>query len=105
MIDGKRALACGYGDVGKGCTLALRGAGARVLITELDLICALQVCMEGFQGVTMESAWVRSTSSPRPRAFQHLHAWRTEDAATDGAALRTDVAAADDAGASRVLAI
>merc|ERR1711920_1043662 len=54
MIGGKRALVCGYGDVGKGCAFALRGAGARVLITEIDPICALQVCMEGFQVVTME---------------------------------------------------
>jgi len=54
MIGGKRALVCGYGDVGKGCAFALRGAGARVLVTEVDPICALQACMEGFQVVTME---------------------------------------------------
>merc|ERR1712204_26321 len=55
MIGGKRALVCGYGDVGKGCAFALRGAGARVLVTEIDPICALQACMEGFQVVTMDS--------------------------------------------------
>merc|ERR1712118_278496 len=55
MIGGKRALVCGYGDVGKGYCFALRGAGARVLVTEIDPICALQACMEGFQVVTMES--------------------------------------------------
>merc|ERR1711896_106555 len=55
MIGGKRALVCGYGDVGKGCAFAMRGAGARVLITEIDPICALQACMEGFQVVTLES--------------------------------------------------
>merc|ERR1712048_789136 len=55
MIGGKRALVCGYGDVGKGCAFALRGAGARVLVTEIDPICALQACMEGFQVVDMES--------------------------------------------------
>merc|ERR1712224_723298 len=55
MIGGKRALVAGYGDVGKGCAFALRGAGARVLITEIDPICALQACMEGFQVVKMES--------------------------------------------------
>merc|ERR1711978_343566 len=55
MIGGKRALVCGYGDVGKGCAFALRGSGARVLVTEVDPICALQACMEGFQVVTMES--------------------------------------------------
>jgi len=54
MIGGKRALVCGYGDVGKGCAFAMRGAGARVMITEIDPICALQACMEGFQVVTME---------------------------------------------------
>merc|ERR1712039_715637 len=55
MIGGKRALVAGYGDVGKGCAFAMRGAGARVMITEIDPICALQACMEGFQVVTMES--------------------------------------------------
>merc|ERR1712139_719444 len=55
MIGGKRALVCGYGDVGKGCAFALRGGGARVLVTECDPICALQACMEGFQVVTMGS--------------------------------------------------
>jgi adenosylhomocysteinase len=55
MMGGKRALICGYGDVGKGSAFAMRGAGARVLITEIDPICALQACMEGFQVVTMES--------------------------------------------------
>merc|ERR1712230_216922 len=55
MIGGKRALVCGYGDVGKGCAFALRGCGARVIITEVDPICALQACMEGFQVATMES--------------------------------------------------
>merc|ERR1739845_12847 len=55
MIGGKRALVCGYGDVGKGCAFALRGAGARVLISEIDPICALQACMEGFQVVKMET--------------------------------------------------
>merc|ERR1712066_615379 len=55
MIGGKRALVCGYCDVGKGCAFAMRGAGARVLITEIDPICALQACMEGFQVVAMDS--------------------------------------------------
>merc|ERR1712141_94754 len=54
MIGGKRALVCGYGDVGKGCAFALRGSGARVLVTECDPICALQACMEGSQVVTMD---------------------------------------------------
>merc|ERR1711972_18256 len=55
MIGGKRALVCGYGDVGKGSAFAMRGAGARVLISECDPICALQACMEGFQVVNLES--------------------------------------------------
>merc|ERR1711887_516763 len=55
MIGGKRALICGYGDVGKGCAFAMRGAGARVMITEIDPICALQACMEGYQVVALES--------------------------------------------------
>merc|ERR1712217_940013 len=55
MIGGKRALVCGYGDVGKGCAFAMRGAGARVLITEIDPICALQTCMEGFQVTTLDA--------------------------------------------------
>merc|ERR1712028_276947 len=54
MIGGKRVLICGYGDVGKGCAFAMRGSGARVIITECDPICALQACMEGFQVATME---------------------------------------------------
>merc|ERR1712054_200712 len=54
MIGGKRAAIMGYGDVGKGCAFAMRGAGARVIITEIDPICALQACMEGFQVATME---------------------------------------------------
>merc|ERR1712085_201918 len=55
MIGGKRVLICGYGDVGKGSAFAMRGAGARVMITEIDPICALQACMEGFQVVTLDS--------------------------------------------------
>merc|ERR1711953_319550 len=54
MIGGKTALICGYGDVGKGCAFAMRGCGARVIITEIDPICALQACMEGFQVATMD---------------------------------------------------
>ena len=48
MISGKMAVVCGYGDVGKGCAQALKSQGARVVITEIDPICALQACMEGF---------------------------------------------------------
>lgn len=56
MVAGKVAVVCGYGDVGKGCAQSLRSYGARVLITEIDPICALQAAMEGYQVVTMEEA-------------------------------------------------
>ena len=56
MISGKKAVVCGYGDVGKGCAQAFRGSGATVFITEIDPICALQACMEGYQVVTMDEA-------------------------------------------------
>jgi adenosylhomocysteinase len=49
-------VVCGYGDVGKGCAQAFRGQGATVFVTEIDPICALQACMEGFQVVTMDDA-------------------------------------------------
>jgi adenosylhomocysteinase len=54
MIAGKTALICGYGDVGKGCAASLKGQGARVLVTEIDPICALQAAMEGYQVVRLE---------------------------------------------------
>ncbi|MEJ5285534.1 MAG: adenosylhomocysteinase [Brevinematia bacterium] len=54
MIAGKVAVVCGYGDVGKGSAQALRGMGARVIITEIDPICALQAAMEGYQVTTVE---------------------------------------------------
>jgi adenosylhomocysteinase len=54
LIGGKVALVCGYGDVGKGCAESLRGQGARVIITEVDPICALQAAMDGYQVATIE---------------------------------------------------
>jgi adenosylhomocysteinase len=56
MFAGKVAVVCGYGDVGKGCAHALKGQGARVIVTEIDPICALQAAMEGYQVTTMEEA-------------------------------------------------
>ncbi|MGE0747660.1 MAG: adenosylhomocysteinase [Rhodospirillales bacterium] len=56
MIAGKIAVVAGYGDVGKGCAQSLRAQGARVLVTEIDPICALQATMEGYEIVTMEEA-------------------------------------------------
>ncbi len=54
LIGGKVAVVCGYGDVGKGCAESLRGQGARVIITEIDPICALQAAMDGYQVATLE---------------------------------------------------
>jgi adenosylhomocysteinase len=54
MIAGKVAVVCGYGDVGKGCAQSLKGQGARVIVTEIDPICALQAAMEGYQVLTLE---------------------------------------------------
>lgn len=56
MVAGKTVVVAGYGDVGKGCVQSMRGFGARVLVTEIDPICALQAAMEGYQVVTMEDA-------------------------------------------------
>jgi adenosylhomocysteinase len=54
MLAGKVTVVCGYGDVGKGCAQALRGQGARVIVTEIDPICALQAAMEGYQVLTLD---------------------------------------------------
>src|SRR5262249_55170998 len=54
LIGGKTAVVCGYGDVGKGCAESLRGQGARVIVTEVDPICALQAAMDGYQVLTLE---------------------------------------------------
>ena len=66
MIGGKVAVICGYGDVGKGCASSLRGQGARVIVTEIDPICALQAAMEGYE--VPSTTWSRAptSSSPRP---------------------------------------
>lgn len=56
MVAGKVVVVCGYGDVGKGCAQSMRGFGARVIVTEIDPICALQAAMEGFEVTTLEDA-------------------------------------------------
>ena len=56
MLGGKVAVICGYGEVGKGCAQALRGQGCRIIVTEIDPICALQAAMEGYPVITMEEA-------------------------------------------------
>ncbi|MGE3807846.1 MAG: adenosylhomocysteinase, partial [Gemmataceae bacterium] len=82
MISGKKAVVCGYGDVGKGCAQAFRGAGATVFITEIDPICALQACMEGFQVVTMDDAckfgdiFVTTTGNVDVITRQHMDAMK-----------------------------
>merc|ERR1712078_254441 len=78
MIGGKCALICGFGDVGKGCAHAMRGCGARVMVTEIDPICALQACMEGFQVVTLESVvseidiFVTTTGNFKIITWEHM---------------------------------
>jgi len=84
MIAGKVAVVCGYGDVGKGSAQSLRAQGARVLITEIDPICALQAAMEGFQVVTMEEAApladivVTATGCDDVVTFEHMKAMKNE---------------------------
>ncbi|SFE69865.1 adenosylhomocysteinase [Thermophagus xiamenensis] len=56
MVAGKTVVVCGYGDVGKGCAQSMRGFGARVLVTEIDPICALQAAMEGYEVTTLDDA-------------------------------------------------
>ncbi|MFE3290615.1 adenosylhomocysteinase [Rhodococcus sp. NPDC059234] len=78
LIGGKAALVCGYGDVGKGCAEALRGQGARVAVTEIDPINALQALMDGFEVKTVEEAigWadivVTSTGNKDIITFEHM---------------------------------
>jgi adenosylhomocysteinase len=78
MVSGKKAVVCGYGDVGKGCAQAFASARATVYITEIDPICALQACMEGYQVVTMDDAckfgdiFVTSTGNVDVITRQHM---------------------------------
>lgn len=82
MMAGKVAVVAGYGDVGKGSAESLRGAGARVLVTEIDPICALQAAMDGFEVVTMEEAckraniFVTATGNIHIIADRHFKAMR-----------------------------
>lgn len=78
MISGKVGVVCGYGDVGKGCAQALRGAGAQVVVTEVDPICALQAAMEGFRVLTIEDTlgwgdiYVTTTGNKDIITFDHM---------------------------------
>jgi adenosylhomocysteinase len=84
MIAGKVAVVCGYGDVGKGCSHSLRGFGARVIVTEVDPINALQAAMEGFEVNTIESAladadiYVTTTGNCDVITFEHLQAMKDQ---------------------------
>ena len=79
MVAGKVCVVCGYGDVGKGSAQSLRSCGARVLVTEVDPICALQAAMEGFEVVTMEEAaprgniFVTATGNIDVITLEHLY--------------------------------
>ncbi len=78
MISGKVAVVLGYGDVGKGCAQSLKGQGARVIVTEIDPICALQACMEGFQVLTLDDVlsyadiFITTTGNKNVITAEHL---------------------------------
>jgi adenosylhomocysteinase len=82
LMGGKIALVCGYGDVGKGCAEALRGQGARVIVTEIDPICALQAAMDGYQVATVEDVvsdvdiFVTATGNKNIITLDHLLAMK-----------------------------
>jgi len=82
MLAGKTAVVCGYGDVGKGSAASLQGAGARVKVTEVDPICALQASMDGFEVVTLEDVvsdadvFVTTTGNRDIIRIEHMHAMK-----------------------------
>ena len=84
MVAGKVVLVCGYGDVGKGCAQSMRGFGARVLVTEIDPICALQAAMEGYEVTTVEDAlpladiYVTATGNYHVITGQHMMGMKDE---------------------------
>jgi adenosylhomocysteinase len=84
MVAGKVVVVAGYGDVGKGCTRAMRGFGARVIVTEIDPICALQAAMEGYEVATMEEAvkegdiFVTTTGCCDIITIEHMRAMKDE---------------------------
>ncbi|HBA35770.1 MAG TPA: adenosylhomocysteinase, partial [Gammaproteobacteria bacterium] len=84
MIAGKTAVILGYGDVGKGCAQALKGMGAKVCVTEIDPICALQAAMEGFQVVRMEDVaaeadiFVTATGNVSVVTLEHMKAMKDQ---------------------------
>ena len=84
MISGKVVVVCGYGDVGKGCAQSMRGFGARVIVTEIDPICALQAAMEGFEVKTIEGAldeaniYVTATGNSDIIKYEHMTAMKDQ---------------------------
>jgi adenosylhomocysteinase len=82
MLSGKVAVVCGYGDVGKGCCQSLKGQGARVIVTEVDPICALQAAMEGYQVLTIEDTleyadlFISTTGNYKIITAAHMHAMK-----------------------------
>ncbi|MDR2883350.1 MAG: adenosylhomocysteinase [Alistipes sp.] len=84
MIAGKVVVVCGYGDVGKGCARSMKSYGARVIVTEIDPICALQAAMEGFEVMTVEDAlpegniWVTTTGNRDIITLEHMRAMRDQ---------------------------
>jgi len=82
MMAGKTAVVCGYGDVGKGSAASLQGAGARVKVTEVDPICALQAAMDGFEVLTLEDAvkdadiFITTTGNKDIIRLEHMHAMK-----------------------------
>ncbi|HJL79354.1 MAG TPA: adenosylhomocysteinase [Candidatus Marinimicrobia bacterium] len=84
MVAGKTVLICGYGDVGRGCAQSMRGYGARVMITEIDPICALQAAMEGYEVVTVEQAlpetniFVTATGNRDVLTLEHMKAMKDQ---------------------------
>jgi len=84
MVAGKTVLICGYGDVGRGCVQSMRGYGARVLVTEIDPICALQAAMEGYEVVTVEQAipetniFVTTTGNRDVITLEHMKAMKDQ---------------------------
>jgi adenosylhomocysteinase len=88
MLSGKVAVVCGYGEVGKGCAQALRGQGARVVVTEIDPICALQAAMEGYEVKTVddvvEAADIFITATGNKDVITVEHMRRMKDKAIVG---------------------
>ncbi len=84
MIAGKVVVVCGYGDVGKGCARSMKSYGARVIVTEIDPICALQAAMEGFEVMTVEDAlpegniYVTTTGNRDIITLEHMRSMRDQ---------------------------